>query len=76
MLNASFWDVMSTGLSKYDKHCVTLGADALRSAIYGLFDDDEFNTAITYGPNDAKKVKKRFVMVGEALQETLGDSTD
>ena len=75
VLNASFWDVMSTGLSRYGEHRVTSGANALREAIYGLLEDQEFNTAITYGPNDARKVKRRFAMVREALQETLGDHT-
>ena len=73
MLNASFWDVMSTGLSRYEEHFVTSGADALREVIYGLLEDEEFNSAITYGPNDARNVKRRFAMVREALQETLGD---
>ena len=73
VLNASFWDVMSTGLSRYEEHCVTAGADPLREAIYGLLEDQEFNTAVTYGPNDARKVKRRFAMVRDALEETLGD---
>ena len=73
VLNASFWDVMSTGLSRYEKHCVTSGADVLREAIYGLLENQEFNTAITYGPNDARKVRTRFTMVRETLQEILGD---
>ena len=73
VLNASFWDVMSTGLSRYAERRVTSGANALREAIYGLLEDQEFNTAITYGPNDARKVKRRFAMVREVLQETLGD---
>ena len=76
VLNASFWDVMSTGLSRYEEHCVSALADPVRKAIYQLLEDEEFNTAITYGPNDARKVKTRFMMARKVLQETLGDHTD
>ncbi len=75
-LNASFWDVMSTGLSRYEEHRVSALADAVREAIYELLEDEEFNTAITYGPNDARKVKTRFTMARKVLQETLGDHTN
>lgn len=75
VLNASFWDVMSTGLSKYDKQRVLTGADKIRDAISSLFEDDEFNTAITYGPNDAKKVQKRFEMTRNVFKEVLDVNT-
>ena len=76
VLNASFWDVMSTGLSRYEEPCVAAGADALREAIYGLLEDQEFNTAITYGPNDARKVRARFRKAQEELEEILGAHVD
>lgn len=75
VLNASFWDVMSTGLSRYEEHRVTECAAQLCQVIYDLLDDHEFNIAITYGPNGAKKVKTRFAMVREALRETFDDHT-
>ncbi len=73
VLNASFWDVMSTELSRYESHCVRVRAEAVREATYRLLGNDEFNTAITYGPNDTRKVKTRFAMAQEALEESLGD---
>ena len=76
VLNASFWDVMSTGLSRYEEHRVSALAGPVREAIYELLENEEFNTAIRYGPNDARKVKTRFTMAREALKETLGDHTD
>ena len=50
VLNASLWDVMSTGLSRYTKKQVKAQAGSLRDAFYALLDNDSFNTAITYGP--------------------------
>lgn len=71
-LNASLWDVMSTGLSQYpSKHVSTLN-QSLRDAIRNLVQDEEFDTAITYGPNDAKKVKYRFRRAQEVFGEVLG----
>ena len=76
VLNASFWDVMTTGLSRYERRCVVARADAVREAIYRLLGSDEFNTAITYGPNDTRKVRTRFAMTQETLEEAFGDRTN
>ena len=76
ILNASLWDVMSTGLSHYTEEQVEAVATPLCEAIYLLFEVEEFNTAITYGPNDSKKVRIRFVMTQEIVKEVLGDHTD
>ena len=73
VINASLWDVMSTGLSHYSKQQVEAHADSLRDAVYYLLWDEPFNTAITYGPNDPRKVKTRFEMARKALREVLGD---
>ena len=72
VLNASLWDVMSTGLSRYTEPAVRYHADSLRAEFYGLMDDEEFITAITYGPNDPKKVAYRFSAVRTALNEVFG----
>ena len=76
VLNASLWDVMSTGLSHHPEAQVEAQADELREAVYGLLRNEEFNTAITYGPNDARKVRTRFDMSRTALREVLGDHKD
>ena len=76
VLNASFWDVMSTGLSRYAEDRVMECAEPLRQAIYGLFKDEEFNIAITYGPNNTRKVKRRFEITREIFEEILGAYTD
>lgn len=75
-LNASLWDVMSTGLSRYPDHVVEARADALRSAFYPLLVDAEFEKAITYGPNAANNVKNRFLKAGAMFQEVFSAHTD
>ncbi len=74
--NASLWDVMSTGLSRYIEDQVEASADKIREAIYELLKDEEFKTAITYGPNDTRKVRSRFEITRTKLQEILGAHTD
>ena len=76
VLNASLWDVMSTGLSPYEGRRVQAQAEPLRQSIYHLLKDPAFNTAITYGTNDIRKVKKRFEMSRGIFREVLGDYTD
>ena len=76
VLNASLWDVMSTGLSRYAEDRVRECAAPLRQAVYRLLGDEEFVTAITYGPNDARKVKRRFQMTRGKFEEILDAHTD
>ena len=73
VLNASLWDVMSTGLSRYSREQVDSSADALREAFHGLLADEEFNTAITYGPNGPRKVRHRFEAAHGMMKEVLDD---
>ena len=76
VLNASLWDVMSTGLSRYGVGQIRARGKSLRQAVYGLLADEEFNTAITYGPNDTRKVRRRFEMTQEKFEEVLGAYKD
>lgn len=73
VLNASLWDVMSTGLSLYPEHLVEARANDLREGFFRMLGDDSFITAITYGTNDIKKVKHRFAVAGAVFKEVLGD---
>ncbi len=72
VLNASLWDVMSTGLSHYSRNRVEACADSVRQAVEELLADQEFSTAISYGPNDPRKVRQRFQMAQRVFEETLG----
>ena len=76
VLNASLWDVMSTGLSRYSREQVEAQADPFRKAFYALLEDEDFNTAITYGPNGSHKVQSRFAAAGNMIKEVLGAPTD
>ena len=76
ILNASLWDVMSTGLSRYSREQVEAQADPFREAFYALLDNEKFNTSITYGPNDPRKVQSRFEAAGNMIKEVLGAPTD
>ena len=72
-INASLWDVMCTGLARFDENTVKANKSALLSAFYGLLEDDEFNAAITLGTNQANRVQRRFVLANNMLQEVFGD---
>ena len=76
VLNASFWDVMSTGLSRYEEQCIKTCAETVRQSVFCLLADEDFNTSITYGTNNVRKVKTRFNMAQQALREALGDLTN
>ena len=76
VLNAALWDVMTTVLSQHAEFLVELEADSIRQATYNMLTDEEFDSAITLGTNDLKKVKTRFLMARERFQEILGANTD
>ena len=71
VLNASLWDVMSTVLSHYPASLAEACAEPLRQATYRLLENEEFNTAITYGTNDLRKVRTRFQMTRKSFEEIL-----
>lgn len=76
IINASFWDVMSTGLSRHAEDTVEERSELLRENIFRLLTDEEFNTAITYGTNDTRKVRTRFRLAQEVFEEVLGAHTN
>lgn len=76
IINASLWDVMTTGLARYTNDQVQEQAEDVRQAVYRLLSDEAFEDAITYGPNGAKKVRLRFRKSVGAFEETLGACAD
>ena len=72
-INASLWDVMSTGLAVYDVDTVKEYKTSLLSAFYRLLEDVDFNDAITLGTNQANRVRRRFEMANQMFREVLGD---
>ena len=72
MINASVWDVLSTGLSRYDRDRVEKSAESLRESVCRLLQDEDFSAAITISTNETKRVKMRFQMAETMFQEVLG----
>ena len=73
VINASLWDVMATGLSRYEPHHVGDESAALKTEFLRLLEDEGFSNAITYATNDEKRVGIRFEMTQAMLKEVLGD---
>ncbi len=76
VLNASLWDVMSTGLSKYPPEVVEKQSMAVLKCFYQLLEDKEFAESITYSPNSVKQVRTRFSMAQLMFNEVLGAYPD
>ena len=74
-INASLWDVMSTGLTVYDDDAMKANKASLLSAFYRLLKDPEFDDAITLGTNQTNRVKQRFEMANQMLHEVFNDQT-
>jgi len=75
VLNASLWDVMSTGLSRYRETVVEARAKSLRNAFFDLMRDELFVRAITYGPNDGRQVRQRFRKARVIFREVFDDQS-
>ncbi len=73
VINASLWDVMSTGLSDYSEPLIEANKNKLQEAIYKLFKNPQFSDSISLGTNQVSRVKDRFLMVDKMLKEVLGD---
>ncbi len=71
VLNASLWDVMSTGLAGYPEHLVEARTEGLKSAFYTLMLEDDFVRSITYSVNDTNRVKYRFSVAGAMFKEVF-----
>ena len=76
VLNASLWDVMSTGLSRYSNDQIEGLKEPLYESVCDLLDDDEFQRAITYATNGTIRVRKRFSEMNRVLEEVLGAHED
>lgn len=70
-INASLFDVMTTGLSTFEEAAVADRADALRQAFYARMDDPEFEKSITYWTNRPAEVKARFEIAATMFHEVF-----
>lgn len=72
VLNASLWDVMTTGLCTFDYSVVEAHGEAVVDRFFRLMDDKAFTDAITYSPNSAKQVRHRFEVMNKLILEVFG----
>ena len=71
LINASLFDVMSTGLADYDECLVESSSDRLRQALSTRMDDPNFVRSISYGPNSPKEVQTRFEIAHAMFREVF-----
>ncbi len=69
VLNASLWDVLSTAFIPYFDHDIDAKHDQIFTAVRDLFQESEFNSAITISTNDTKKVTYRFTRIHTLMTE-------
>ena len=60
VINASLWDVMTTGLTGYPEHLVREKKNKIHAKLSILMADEDFTRSITSGTNDVKRVGYRF----------------
>jgi hypothetical protein len=73
VLNASLWDVFSTGLSNYSSSIIEAKAEKIRFSFYDLLSDEDFYKSISVGTNEQKKVRTRFEKVNLMLRQVIHD---
>ncbi|MCY4256097.1 MAG: DUF262 domain-containing protein [Gammaproteobacteria bacterium] len=76
VLNASLWDVMATGLSRYERGQVQERAKHLRKAMHGLMGNYGFIDAISRGTSSTYMVKERFRLSRKMLMEVFRADPD
>ena len=72
VINASLWDVLSTGLSRYSLREVVKCSEAVREGFYQLLQNGEFGYSVTYGTNGVKQVRSRFALAQAMLEDVFG----
>lgn len=69
--NASLWDVLSTGLARYQEDMVKARKTAFLEGYYALMEDPEFIDSITRATNDVKWVQYRFACADQLFKEVF-----
>jgi hypothetical protein len=73
VINASLWDIMSTGLSCYSEEVVSGGLEGLRNGFFELMKKPDFTESISSGTNQTSRVQTRFNYAHQMIKEVLGD---
>jgi len=71
IVNASLWDVLTTGLARITESQLQPRVEALRHRFYALMKDEQFVRSITYGTNSANQVRHRFEVMRSTLAEVF-----
>jgi hypothetical protein len=71
VVNASLWDVMTTGLARIPEDLVQARKEKLLASFCTLMDDELFIRSITYGTNTAREVRLRFGVMERTLAEVF-----
>ncbi len=70
-INASLWDVLSVGLSRYSENDVAAHKDKLTQGLSTLLQEPDFLVAITSGTSSVKNVTLRFQKMNDLLAEVF-----
>jgi hypothetical protein len=71
-LNAALFDVMSTGLARYDEHTAAVHAAQLRQALALRMDGPDFNRSLCSPVDSANAVGERFELAAQMFNEVFG----
>lgn len=69
VINASLWDVMTTGLSRVPDTVLKGRKSDLQEAMFSLMKDDDFVRSITYSVNSTKPVAHRFATARRMIRD-------
>jgi hypothetical protein len=69
VINASLWDVMSTGLSRVPDTVLKARKPELQEAMFSLMKDDDFVRSITYSVNSNRPVAHRFETARKMIRD-------
>ena len=72
VINVALFDVFSTLLADESFENIEAHATAIRGGFYELVQQDRMRAAITLGTNQVTRVRERFELVGQMLEEALG----
>jgi hypothetical protein len=71
VINAALFEVMSVGLSRHSIASIEAKAPEIRRAFYGLMRNATFHSSISQGTSDPSKVRDRFRLFNNAINEVL-----
>lgn len=71
IINASLWDVMTTGLADYSDAQIRATAGPLRVRFFSLLQNEDFVHAITYSTNSKRQVLRRFADARQEIRDAF-----